>query len=307
MDAVSDMRIFTAVIDHGGLSAAGRELNLSPAMISKRLARLEDRLGTRLVNRTTRRLSLTDAGEGYYERCVRILEDIDEAESIASSQNLTPRGAMKVSVPAGFGRLHVAPHIPDFLTQYPDVQLHLALSDGIVDIVDDGFDLAVRIAELKDSSLMARRLGPNNRIIVATPEHWKKHGKPKHPRDLEGHNCIAHDNIAAWPFAGPDGEIRFRPTGNFSSNNGDAVTEALLGGLGVSLKATWDVGPLVREGKLEPVLLDYLAPGVEMHAVWPSSRLLSAKVRSFIDFMVERYGRGQPYWDEGLDFLPKPG
>jgi len=303
MDAVSDMRIFTAVIDHGGLSAAGRDLHLSPAMISKRLARLEERLGTRLVNRTTRRLSLTDAGEGYYERCKRILDDIEEAEQIAASQNLTPRGAMKVSVPAGFGRLHVAPHIPDFLQQYPEVQLHLALSDGIVDIVDDGFDLAVRIAELKDSSLMARRLGPNNRIIVATPDYWRQHGKPKTPQELERHNCIAHDSIATWSFRGPEGEIRFKPQGNFSTNNGDAVTEALLGGMGVSLKSTWDVGRYVRDGELEPVLLDYLPPGVEMHAVWPSSRLLSAKVRCFIDFLVERFGRGHPYWDEGLDFL----
>ena len=219
MDGLTDMALFARVVTAGGLSAAARELGLSPAVVSKRLARLEDRLGARLLHRTTRRISLTDEGAGYFERAQRILAEIEEAEAAVSRADLEPRGTLRVTVPASFGRLHVAPAFPEFLARYPRLRLVVTFTDAVVDIVEGGYDLAVRVAELKDSSLIARKLAPNRRVICAAPAYLERHGVPATPNDLTRHNCLIHTALGPWTLIGPDGgehtcawPVTWRPT-----------------------------------------------------------------------------------------------
>ncbi|WP_306027006.1 LysR family transcriptional regulator [Stappia sp. MMSF_3263] len=302
MSSFPDMEIFARVVGAGSMSAAGREMGLSPAVVSKRLRRLEDRLGTRLLQRTTRQLALTEAGQGYYKRVVAILASVEEAEAFVTRRSAIARGTLKVSAPTAFGRMHVAPHLGAFLADNPDLSFNLDLSDELIDIVGEGYDLAIRIAELEDSSLVARRLAPVHRVLCAAPAYLERCGAPGSVEDLQAnHSCISTTQQDIWRLAGPDGIEMVRTGGPIRTNSSEVVREALLAGLGIALRSTWDIGPELRDGRLRIVLPHYRASkNVGLHAVYPSRRFLPAKVRVFIDFLAKLYGPA-PYWDQGLD------
>lgn len=301
MDTLGDLDIFARVVTARSMSAAGRELKLSPAVISKRIRRLEERLGVRLLQRTTRQLALTEAGQGFYERVISILASVEEAESWVASGSATARGVLKVSAPTSFGRMHIAPHLSAFLKANPDLAINLELSDEFVDIVGGGFDLAIRIAELTDSSLVARRLAPIHRVLCATPGYLHAHGTPRTIHDLSQHVCLAAANQDPWKLEGPDGPIAVRASGPIQTNSSEVIREAVINGVGIALRSTWDIGAELRAGKLQVVLPQYRASRhVGVHAVYPSRRFLPAKVRVFIDYLAQLYGPA-PYWDEGLD------
>lgn len=300
MTPLADLEVFARVVTSGGMSAAAREMGLSPAVISKRIKRLEDRLGTRLLQRTTRQLSLTEAGQGYYERVVAILASIDEAEAFVTRRSSLARGTLRVSAPTSFGRLHIAPHLRSFLAANPDLVVHLELSDSFVDIVGEGYDLAIRIGELDDSSFVARRLAPNHRLLVAAPSYLAERGAPASLGALAGHALLSH-NSDTWRLEGPDGSQVVRLHGPLKTNSSEVIREATLAGIGIALRSTWDVGPELKDGRLKVVLPEWRASRrVGVHAVYPTRRFLPQKVRVFIDWLAALYGP-VPYWDEGLD------
>lgn len=299
MNNLGDLEIFARVVAAGSMSSAGRELGLSPAVVSKRLRRLEDRLGTRLLQRTTRQISLTEAGHGFYERVIAILAGIEEAEAFVSRRSALARGTLKVSAPTSFGRMHIAPHINSFMRANPDLAVNLVLSDEFVDIVGDGYDVAIRIAELSDSSLVARRLAPVKRILCAAPDYLQRHGAPEAVADLENHICIPSHNNEPWKMEGPDGPLVYRPSGPLLTNSSEVVRECVIGGVGIALRSTWDIGRELADGRLQQVLPAYEGSrNVAIHAVYASRRFLPAKIRVFIDFLAELFGP-TPYWDDG--------
>jgi len=304
MSDFTDMEIFARVVTAGSMSAAGREMGLSPAVVSKRLRRLEDRLGTRLLQRTTRQIALTEAGTGFYERVVAILASIEEAESFVARRSALAQGILKVTAPTSFGRLHIAPLLREFLESNRDLSINLMLSDDFVDIVGDGYDLAIRIAALSDSSLVARRLAPTHRVLCAAPCYLKKHGEPQTIEDLQNHMCLATMGQDPWRLEGPNAPVVVHVSGPLLTNSNEVVREAVLAGMGIALRSTWDVGPELNQGRLRIVLPDYHAsPNVGVYAVYPSRRFLPAKVRVFIDYLASCYGP-EPYWNQGLDVLP---
>jgi DNA-binding transcriptional LysR family regulator len=310
-DPLHEMSIFAKVVSAGSLSAAARELGLSPAVVSRRLAALEARLGTRLINRTTRSLHLTDEGASYYEACARILSEIEEADAVASAGRVEPQGVLKVALPASFGHQLVAPLVPSFAARYPKVRLALSLSDRAVNLIDEGFDLAVRIAELEDSSLAARKLAPNRRVVCASPEYLRRHGTPRTPRDLAQHNFL----IANWDsgfamtleFKDPVGKLgEVRVTGKYACDNWEVLREWALAGLGVALKSTWDVHRNLEDGSLVALCPGYsFDTDVAIYAVYPHRRHLPAKTRAFIEFLAEAIGP-EPYWDRSGGSAQKP-
>jgi DNA-binding transcriptional LysR family regulator len=302
-DSLQQMSIFAKVVASGSLSAAARELGLSPAVVSRSLSALEARLGTRLIQRTTRRLHLTDEGAAYYESCGRILEEIEEADAAASAGRGEPQGVLRVALPASFGHLHVAPLVPRFAARYPKLRLALSLSDRRVKLVEEGFDLAVQIAELADSSLAARKLAPNRRVVCASPDYLRRHGTPRTPLELTKHNFL----VANWGEggfsmtieykdpAGKQGEVRV--TGKYACDNWEVLRDWALAGLGVALKSTWDARRQLEEGSLVPLCPGYtFDTDVAIYAVYPHRRHLPAKTRAFIDFLAESFGP-EPYWD----------
>ncbi|TCT10031.1 LysR family transcriptional regulator [Tepidamorphus gemmatus] len=300
MTELTDMEIFAHVVTAGSMSAAGREMGLSPAVISKRIRRLEERLGSRLLQRTTRQIALTEEGQGYYERVIAILASIEEAEAFVARRNESPRGTLRVTAPTSFARMHIAPYLGRFLEQYPDLTLNLMLSDTFVDIVGEGFDLAIRIAALENSSLIARRLAPNHRVICASPAYLARAGRPRSLADLAHHNCLFASHQDLWQLEGPEGPTAIRVAGKLQTNSSEVVRETVIAGLGIALRSTWDVGPALKSGQLEIVLPQYReSRRVAVYAVYPSRRFLPAKVRVFIDFLADLYGP-EPYWDKGL-------
>lgn len=302
MDSLADLDIFARVVTAGSMSAAGRELGFSPAVISKRIRRLEERLGTRLLQRTTRQIAMTEAGQGFYERVVAILASAEEAEAWVARRSSVARGVLRVSAPTSFGRLHIAPHLRPFLESHPDLTVDLELSDAFVDIVGDGFDVAIRIADLQDSSLVARRLAPNHRVLCASPHYLAARGIPATLGDLARHRLLAH-NADHWRLEGPDGPVTVRVESPLKTNSSEVVREAVIAGVGIALRSTWDVGPELRSGALVQVLAGHGGSRkAAIHAVYPSRRHLAQKVRVFIDHLAELYGPTPP-WDEGLECL----
>jgi DNA-binding transcriptional LysR family regulator len=300
MADLSDLEIFARVVSAGSLSAAGRELDLSPAVVSKRLRRLEDKLGTRLLQRTTRQIALTEAGQGFFERIVPILAGLDEAEAFVTRRSTMARGTLKITAPTSFGRLHIAPYLRQFMADNPDLNVNLMLTDKVVDIVGDGFDLAIRIGELADSSLVAKRLAPVTRVLVAAPTYFRDRVAPKTLDDLANHVCIPPHNGESWKLEGPDGPVLHRPQGPLSTNSSEVVREAVLGGVGIALRSTWDIGPELASGALQRVLPDYEGSrNVAIHALYPSKQFLPAKVRLFIDYLVALYSPTPP-WDQRI-------
>jgi len=306
-DSIQEMAVFARVVGAGSLSAAARELGLSPALVSRRLAALETRLGVRLINRTTRSLHLTDDGATYYEACARVLADIEEADATVSAGRVEPRGALRVALPASFGLQHIAPLVPRFAERYPQIQLALSLSDRTVNLIEEGFDLAVRIAHLEDSSLTARRLAPNRRVVCASPAYLERHGAPQTPQELTRHNCLTTTDFAMnWDYKGPDGKPgSVRVTGRYACDSWEVLREWARAGLGVALKSTWDVHRLLADGSLVEVCPGYtFHSDVAIYAVYPSRRFLPAKTRVFIEFLAESFGP-DPYWDQP-ERKPKP-
>lgn len=298
--STGDLEIFARVVTAGNMSAAGREMGLSPAVVSKRISHLEERLGARLFQRTTRQLTLTEAGQGFYDRVVNILAGIEEAEAYVTRRNAIPRGTLRVTIPTAFGRMHIAPYLGKFLEQYPDMRLDLELSDNFIDIVGEGFDAAIRIAELEDSSLVARKLAPSHRVICAAPGYLEKVGKPESLADLAKHNCLTAAAQEVWRLQGPDGPVSVRVNGNIRTNSTEVVRESVIAGLGVALRSTWDVGAELKSGRLQIVLPQYHeSPRVAVYAVYPCRQFIPAKLRVFIDYLSNLYGP-EPYWDKGL-------
>ena len=311
MTPITDLEIFARVAAAGNMSAAGREMGLSPAVVSKRLSHMEERLGARLFQRTTRQLKLTEMGEGFYTRDVQILKDIEEAEAYVSHLSEKVGGILRVTAPIGFSRKHIGPYLPDFMQQYPDLSIEIVLRDEIVDIVGESLDLAIRIAELDDSRLVARKLAPFRRVICAAPEYLQHHGTPKTLTDLTRHNCLSHGFQHVWRLTGPEGATAIKITPKLRSNSGDVLHEAQLGGMGIAIRSTWAIADDLRNGRLKIVLPEYHeAPGVAIYAVYPCRQFVPPKLKAFIDFLTQQFG-SVPYWDRGLELdkgepLPLP-
>ena len=299
--AITDLEIFARVARTGNMSAAGREMGLSPAVVSKRISLLEEGLNARLFQRTTRQLTLTETGEGYFKRVVDILSLIDEAEDFVNRRNTKPRGLLKVTSPTSFSRLHIAPYLPQFLAKFPEIELEFQLTDNFVDIIRDGFDLAIRIGELQDSSLVQRKLAADNRVICASPKYIEQSGLPKSLADLDFHNCLSAGAQDYWRLQGPDGHHQLKVKGNIRSNSFEFIREALMAGLGLGLRSTWDIGPELKNGDLKVVLPEYRgADNVAIYAVYPCRDFMPEKVNIFIEFLSELYG-SDPYWEKGID------
>ena len=300
MDSLTDIVVFVRVVDDGSFTRAAERLKLSRSVVSKYVTRLEGRLGARLLNRTTRRLSLTEAGRIFYQRSRRGLQDIEEAEAEVSRLQEKPRGVLRINSPMSFGILHIAPALPEFLAQHPEVSVEMNLDDRVVDVIEEGFDVSIRIAEMPDSSLIARRLAPCRHVIVAAPAYLEKHGTPRTPEDLRDHNIISFSYQASaydWHFISPDNkQVSVPVSGSMQANNSLALREALLRGVGITRTPTFVVGKDVQDGRLLPILGNYRTLEVSIYLVYPQRRHLSPKVRAFVDFMADRISE-PPYWD----------
>lgn len=300
MESLTDIAVFVEVVEAGSFTAASGRLSLSKAVVSKYVTRLENRLGARLLNRTTRRLSLTEAGRVLYDRSRGALEEIDGARAAVSRLNQAPRGTLRINAPMSFGVLHVAPVIPTFLERYPELSVDMELDDRKVDVVAGGYDVSVRIAALPDSSLVARRLGPCRHAVVASPAYLERRGRPSSPGELGGHDVLTYryqQSAREWHFSTSGGRaIPVAVDGRLRMNNSLALREALLAGAGVARMPTFVVGEDIRAGRLVRLLPGYETIEVSIYAVYAERRHLAPKVRAFVDFMVGRIGE-QPGWD----------
>ncbi|HEY0124912.1 MAG TPA: LysR substrate-binding domain-containing protein [Rhizobium sp.] len=303
MDRFAALNAFVAVVEHGGFAPAARRLGQAPSSLTRQLNVLEDSLGTLLMNRSTRSVTLTEAGQQYYEEARRILEDLMNADRAVSELSGPPSGLIKVTMPVAFGRLHVAPALPAFLRQYPQIRLDLHLSDAVTNLVEDRLDIAIRLGALSSSNLLARKLAPHRRIICASPDYLGERGTPGEPGDLARHNCLLFDYQTtehSWTLARDDKRTKVVVTGNLRANNSEVLREAAIGGAGLLLMPTWLVGGDIAAGRLTPVLDQWIAsPGAEEGAIWAvyqPNRRGSRKVASFIDFLAQHFG-AHPYWE----------
>ena len=302
MDRIEAMRAFVAVVAEGSFSNAATSMQLSPQLVSKYVAKLEDQLGIRLLNRTTRKVSLTEAGTHYVQHAQQILLSIDEMDSQLGGLQQNPKGTLRISAPVSFALKHMAKLITDFQLQYPLVNIELQLNDRKIDIVDEGFDIALRIGNLKDSSLIAKYIAPIRVILCASPEYLKKHGTPKQPEDLKNHRYLHYnyseidskDNIYQWLNA-----KNIDTRGGFDSNNGDILVEAAIAGAGLALQPTFIASNAISSGQLTQVLADLELKPLGLYAVYAHRKLLPSKVRCFIDFIENYYG-SPPTWDQSL-------
>jgi len=297
MDRFADLSMFVAVVDSGGISAAAERLGVAKSAVSRRLADLEGRLGAQLLRRTTRRLTLTDSGRAFHERAKNILADLEEAEQSVSQAHGALRGRLKVALPLAYGIRHVGPLITEFMALHPAVEFDLDFNDRRIDLMQEGFDLAIRVARLPDSSLIARRLAPVPSALCASPDYLARRGTPARAADLAGHAALVYSNLAnpdTWNFVGPEGQpgsvkvpVRLR------ANNGEFLTRAAIAGQGVILHPTFYLDEAIRAGQLVPLLTDHAWPQVNAYAVYPPTRHLSRRVRALVDFLAERLA-GQP-------------
>ena len=304
LDRFTGMQVLSRVAAMGSFSAAARSLGMSQTMVTRHVDAIEDRIGARLFHRSTRRLTLTEVGQDYLAAAERILAEVEEAESAAAAEVSEPRGTLRLNLPLAFGLGQAVPAIADFATQYPGLVVDIGLTDRFIDLVEEGWDLALRIGHLRDSSLVARRLAPIRTVVCAAPAYLAARGTPRTLADLAGHNCLGYTlptpaNADRWRF-GPDGAIEVPVSGTFRANNGDALCEAALAGLGIVYQPTFLFSDDLRAGRLVPIVLDQ--PPFQYataYAVYAPSRHVPAKVRRFIDFLVDRWA-GVPPWDVGL-------
>ncbi|MDN4572413.1 LysR family transcriptional regulator [Pandoraea cepalis] len=301
--------LFVRVAALGNVSAAGRERGLSPATASTRLTQLEGALGARLLHRTTRRVALTQEGEAFVREAQTLLAAEAQAMASVGQGHAAPQGRLRVSCSSSFGRQHVSPALSAFLARYPGISLDFRLTDRVVDLIEAGMDLAIRVGALRDSTLVARKLAPNRRTLCASPAYLAARGAPKHPGELVAHDCLILGEQRDWRFVTPGGPLSVRVGGRLASDNGEVLRDAVLAGLGIALKSTWDVGAHLRSGALVPVLPAYpLAEEVAIWAVYPSRAFVPPKTHALIEFLQARFGPA-PYWDDGDDpsaGLPRP-
>jgi DNA-binding transcriptional LysR family regulator len=291
------LAIFAKVVELRSFAAAAAELSLSRATVSKAVTRLEQRLGARLFNRTSRRLALTDAGQKLSERAARILADGEAAENEALAQSVAPRGLVRLAVPMTFGVRAVAPILPEFLQAYPDVTIDLHLSDAMVDLIGEGFDAGLRIASLPDSSLIARRLCAMPRYTVASPAYLKRHGRPTHPMHLAQHRCLGYAYLSTpdvWQFTNSAGEqVSVRPAGPLRVNNGEALLPSVIAGLGIADLPDFIVGDAIASGEVEVILKDWKQTEGAVHLVMPSGGPRPARVEVLADFLAKHFAKGK--------------
>lgn len=307
MDKFESIRAFAQVVDSGGFAAAARVMGLSRSAVNKLVMNLEDDLKVQLLHRTTRKVTPTETGLAFYDRCLAILADLAEAEQAASQLQTEPKGRLRINAPMTFGTLHLAPAVADFLTQYPDLQIELALSDRFIDPIEEGFDLTVRIAVPPDSaSLIVHRLVTANRVMCASPAYLERHGIPQHPNDLKQQSCLHYGYLSSqnqWRLTGPGGEIYpVTVQGVLCSNNGEVLRDAALKGLGIILVPTFIVGQDLKQGTLQAISADYPPVEIAVYVLYPVNRHLSTKVQLLTEFLSDRFG-GCPDWDLGIENL----
>lgn len=298
---VEHLKLFVRLASSQSISMAGQELGLSPAVASSHINKLEESLGVRLVHRTTRKVSITAEGRAFLPYAEEVLASVEAAKGAVGVGHSNPTGTLRVTAPASFGRMHLIPAMNGFMQRYPELNIEFRFSDSIIDMVEGGFDVAIRAAELKDSSLVARKLAPDRRIVVASPAYLNQFGAPEKPQDLVNHQCINLIGLDNWTFKTDEGVVSVKTSGRLRCDNGDAMRDATTGGLGISINSIWSVYKQLKSGELVEILQNYpLAMEASIWAVYPSSRLIALKVRAFIDYFSEYYG--QPaYWENELN------
>ena len=304
MDRLRAFEVFVAVVSKQGFARAAEALDTSPANVTRYIAELEAHLGARLLNRHSRKLSLTESGEALYERARTVLDDVAEAEALASTATMQPRGRLRINAPLSFGILHLAPLWPQFRQRHPEVELDVALIDRVVDIVEEGYDLAIRISRTGSTAHAARKLAASRNIVCASPGYLRKHGRPRVPADLAAHACVGYTYAATadeWRFVDERGEPHaVKVNCVMHTNNGDTARAAALAGMGVIWQPSFLIGEDLRDGRLVPLLPGYRMGDIDVLALYPSRRQLSAKVRVMIDFLAEAFA-GVPPWDRDVE------
>ncbi|KII76206.1 LysR family transcriptional regulator [Vibrio renipiscarius] len=294
---IEHLRLFVRIATTHNISQAGKELGLSAPVASMHINKLEDSMGARLIHRTTRKVSLTEEGETLLPYAEEIISSVDAAQATVGTGKACPKGTLRITAPASFGRMHLMPALKGFLAQYPELFVDIRLTDSMVDLVEGGFDVAIRNADLKDSTLIAKKLATDKRIMVASPDYIATHGKPAHPTELKSHLCINQTGLESWAFDTLEGVLHIKVKGKIKVDHGEAVRDAAVDGMGIAMCATWIAYQHLRDGRLVEVLENYtLIDNSDIWAVYPSSRLLAPKVRAFIDYFSEYYGT-PPYWD----------
>ena len=294
MDLLSGMRLFARVVEAGGFSTVARESRTSQPTISRTIAALEAHLGVRLLNRSSRAVTLTDDGREFYQRARAALEAVAEAEGSVGRRGSEPSGLLRLGTPVAFGRLHVVPLIPRFLERHPNVGVELVMNDGFVDLVGEGLDLAVRVGNLADPSLIARPIGMTRRVTVAASSYLERCGTPSTPAALAEHDCVIYTRLATgqrWHFEGSEGPVQVDVRGRFSADNSEAVREAVIGGAGIAVLPVWLFRDEIDRGLVQLILEQFEPTPLPIHAVYPSRRLLSAKVRAMIDFLAAEFAK----------------
>ncbi len=308
MDRLKQIESFVSVAARGSLTAAAHAEGVAPAVIGRRIDALEERLGVKLLVRTTRKITLTHEGSAFLEDCQRLLADLANAEASVSAGGVKASGYLRVTAPAGFGRRHVAPIVPRFIEQHPDVNVSLNLSDRVVDIVNESYDCAVRVGDLPDSSLISVRMADNRRLCVATPAYLKRAGTPRHPNDLMRHQCLTLSSDASqtrgWAFVVEGAVTHLRPSGRLDCSDGQVLHDWCAAGLGLAWRSTWEVEQEVASGQLVSVLDDFAAPPNGIYAVFPHAKHLPLRVRLWIDFLKHTYGDAA-YWRGDVTAAPR--
>ncbi|MBP6058693.1 MAG: LysR family transcriptional regulator [Nitrosomonas sp.] len=303
MDRFENMNAFVRVVETGSISAAADRMNTAKSVVSRRLKELEEHLGVELFHRTTRQMNLTDSGRAFYQQCVRILDDILEAEHATSQFHGALKGSLKIAVPLSFGLMHLGPAINEFLQMHPDIEFDLDFNDRQVDLLAEGFDLAIRIANLPDSSLIARRLAPIQTVMCASPAYLEHMGIPQSPHELIKHRCLAYNlisNFENWDLYDANEQlIRTKIVPYLKASDGQFLRDAAVTGLGIVLLPTFIVYQEIETGALQPLLTEFHTTPLTAYAIYPQTRHLSQRVRAFVDFLVKRF-EGLPYWDSCL-------
>jgi len=301
MDLVSNIKVFIEIAELNSLAGAAQKLNISPSSVSKQISSLEDHLGARLLNRSTRRVSITDIGEAYLERARNIIDEIEQAEAIVNASSHSPRGLLRIATPATFGYRHIAPHIPLFRKRYPNVKIELIAFDDHIDIIKESIDVAIRLTELEDSTLIARKIAPSSRTLVANPHYLLEKGVPESPKDLLNHDLVTYRGRSLyndWHFIENGKPLVMHVKGEISMSQGEHILRAVLNGGGITMLAGHVTGRQIREGKLKLLLENYVSEATPIYAVYPSNKHLSPKVRKFVDFLLELF-HPEPYWMPG--------
>ena len=300
MDKFEEMSTFVRVVDSGSLSAAAQRMDIAKSAVSRRLADLESRLGVQLLNRTTRRINLTESGRQFYQRCQSILAELEDSEQQLADVHTELSGTIRIAAPLSFGIQHLSPVLDDFLKDHPELNLDLNLNDHMTNLMDEAVDLGIRIGTLQDSSLVARRIAPSRLVLCASHEYLAQYGEPQHPKDLSQHKGLSYSNLPdsqLWKFTQADGiPVSVQVPSRIRANNGDVLLQAAIDGLGILASTTFIAYKAIRSGQLKPILCDYKIKDVAVYAIYPAQRHLPRRVRVLIDYLAERFG-DNPYWE----------